>query len=459
MSTILIVEDNKDMNFLLSSILREEGYHVISVGNGARAIQEVKKKIPDLVLLDMRLPGMNGIEILERFRGIDSDMLVIMITAFAEVSDAVKAMKLGAYDYITKPFNNDELLITIRNAIKTRTLSQEVATLKSKLGEKEAIKKQFGESVAIKRVIKQVDLIAPTNMSVILQGKSGTGKEVIANLIHEKSQRKSKPFVALDCGAIPDTLIESEIFGYEKGAFTGANNTKEGKFEEANGGTLLLDEITNLPFDGQAKLLRAIEEKIVTHVGGKRKIMVDVRIISTTNLDFKEEIQNGNFREDLYHRLNEFQIDLPLISERIEDIPILAFEFLQDANKELGKRINGFSDGAKKMMTSYSWPGNVRELKHVVKRATLMAEGNFIEPEDLSFVISDKTEAVSILNNINEGSSYDDIISKFEKELIVSALEKANGNKTKAAESLSMNRKTLYRKMKSLNLFVPNTLD
>ena len=296
-------------------------------------------------------------------------------------------------------------------------------------------------------------------MSVILQGKSGTGKEVFANLIHEKSQRKKKPFVALDCGAIPATLIESELFGYEKGAFTGANNTKEGKFEEANGGTLLLDEITNLPFDGQAKLLRAIEEKIVTHVGGKRKIAVDVRLIATTNLDFKEEIQNGNFREDLYHRLNEFQIELPLVSERIEDIPILAFEFLQDANKELGKRIKDFSDGAKKMMTSYSWPGNVRELKHVVKRATLMAEGNFIEPEDLSFVISDKTDAGSLLNNIDEGSSYDEIISKFEKELIISALEKANGNKTKAAESLSMNRKTLYRKMKSLNLFVPNTLD
>lgn len=450
MNTIMLVEDNKDMNFLLTNILTEEGYNVISVGNGARALEEVKKKIPDLVLLDMRLPGMNGIEILERFSALDADFLVIMITAFAQVSDAVKAMKLGAYDYITKPFNNDELLITIRNALKTRSLSREVEDLRSKLKEKEIIKKKFGQSDAIKKVIKQVELISPTNMSVILQGKSGTGKEVIANLIHAKSLRKHKPFVALDCGAIPETLIESELFGYDKGAFTGADTIKIGKFEEANGGTLLLDEITNLPYDGQAKLLRAIEEKKIEHIGGKRAINVNVRIIATTNLDFSTEIKKGRFREDLYHRLNEFFIELPPVSERIEDIPVLAHQFLQDANQELGKSVQDFSAEAKHKLTAYSWPGNIRELKNVVKRATLMAEGEFIKPDDLNINVDAKKND-GLMNNL-ENSSFSEIKDQFEKEVLVNALHKAEGNKTKAAQILKMNRKTFYRKLKSFDL-------
>jgi DNA-binding NtrC family response regulator len=452
MSSILIVEDNKDMNFLLTNILQEEGFSVVSVGNGVRAIQEVKKEVPDLVLLDMRLPGMNGIEILENFRKIDAEILVIMITAYADVKEAVHTMKLGAYDYITKPFDNDDLIFSIRKALQTRNMSKEIKVLKEKLQQKQVVVEKMGSSKAIQRVIKQVDLIAPTNMSVILQGKSGTGKEVVANLIHQRSQRKNQPFIAVDCGAIPDTLVESELFGYEKGAFTGANTTKAGKFEEANGGTILLDEITNLPFDGQAKLLRLIETRKVTHVGGKKVFDIDVRIIATTNQNFHEEMKLGTFREDLYHRLNEFQIELPELQDREDDIIFLADYFLQEANLEFGKNISGFVVAAEKMLLKYNWPGNIRELKHTIKRATLLAENNEIEADHLSFVMQQSKKRKTNLDQFENGTTFDEITRQFEKELIEDALEKAEGNKTKAADILNMNRKTLYRKMNNLDL-------
>jgi len=454
MNSILIVEDNKDMNFLLTNILQEEGFEVISVGNGVRAIQEVKKKIPDLVLLDMRLPGMNGIEILENFRKIDADLLVIMITAYADVKEAVQTMKLGAYDYITKPFDNEEMIFSIRKALKTINMSNEIKVLKEKLNQKKIIVEKMGNSQAIQRVIKQVDLIAPTNMSVILQGKSGTGKEVVANLIHHRSQRKNKPFVAVDCGAIPDTLIESELFGYEKGAFTGANTNKKGKFEEAHGGTILLDEITNLPIEGQAKLLRLIETRKVTHVGGQKTFDIDVRIIATTNQDFHKEMKAGLFREDLFHRLNEFLIELPDLKDREDDVIFLADQFLKEASIEFKKNVEGFAGDAKKMLLEYIWPGNIRELKHTIKRAALLAEGNEIEADHLSFVIQQTRKPESSIDVFDDGSSFDEITSRFERKLIEKALEKAGGNKTKAAELLNMNRKTLYRKMSFLDFLL-----
>ncbi|HHE39440.1 MAG TPA: sigma-54-dependent Fis family transcriptional regulator, partial [Candidatus Cloacimonetes bacterium] len=259
MGKILIVDDNKDMQFLLSNILREEGYEIFSAGNGNRAIEIVKRNEPDLVLLDIRLPGMDGLQILEKVRKIDKDIIVIMITAFGDVKSAVQAMKLGAHDYVTKPFDNEELSLIISKALNTRYLSKEVDSLRKQLTEKGEIEKTMGKSDVIKKVIKQVELISPTNMSVIIQGKSGTGKEVIARMIHHKSLRKKKPFIAIDCGAIPDTLVESELFGHEKGAFTGSYSQKIGKFEQADEGTLFLDELTNLPLEAQANLLRAIE--------------------------------------------------------------------------------------------------------------------------------------------------------------------------------------------------------
>jgi len=451
MDKILIVEDNKDMQFLLRTILEEEGFDTVVAGNGKLGVREYKKNDPDLVLLDMRLPELNGMGVFNKILEVNKEQLVIMITAFADVTDAVQAMKKGAYDYITKPFNNDDLIMTIKKALKTRSLTKEVESLKKQIKKENVAKKELGVSLEIKKVLKQIDLVAPTNISVLIQGESGTGKEVIANLIHFQSARNKKPFVAIDCGAIPDTLVESELFGHEKGAFTGADSKRIGKFEEANGGTLLLDEITNFPIEGQAKLLRAIEERKITPLGGKKSLNIDVRILATSNLQFKDEIAKGKFRADLFHRLNEFEIKLPLLKERIDDIPILANEFVKESNQTLNKTIKGISVEAMKMLLEYEWYGNVRELKHVIKRAVLLEESDEITPDVLSINKEGSNNKNDSLH-IDKYASFESIIDNVERDLIIKAIEKANGNKSKAAESLNMNRKTLYRKIKSLNI-------
>ena len=311
----------------------------------------------------------------------------------------------------------------------------------------------MGKSIQIKKVLKQVNLIAPTNMSVIIQGESGTGKEVIANLIHRKSHREDKPLIAIDCGAIPETLVESELFGYDRGAFTGADKTKEGKFESANEGTLFLDEITNLPAEAQAKLLRAIEENKITHIGGKRPISVDVRIIATTNIDILDAVDRGKFREDLFHRLNQFKIILPTLQERRDDIPILAKIFLDEANKELKKDIKDFSSEALKLLHNYFWSGNVRELKNVIKRAVIIEESNHITQDSILLESFNKNNSNYNLKISNQNNiSFDKLIKNIERDLISKAIEQANGNKIKTAKMLNMNVRTLYRKMKELNL-------
>ncbi|MFO7896844.1 MAG: sigma-54 dependent transcriptional regulator [Candidatus Cloacimonadales bacterium] len=452
MNTILVVEDNKDMQFILKNVLEAENYKFVSAGNGKRAINEAKKKKPDLVLLDMRLPGMNGFDILQEVQTLYPGILVIMMTAFADVKDAVIAMKMGAYDYITKPFDNDELLLIIQKALRTESLTREVSCLRRKLREKENQPEFMGESKTIKDVLRKVELIAPTKMSVILQGKSGTGKEVIARLIHQKSERSEKPFVAVDCGAIPPTLVESELFGYEAGAFTGAEKSKQGKFLEADGGTMLLDEITNLSIEGQAKLLRALEERKILPLGGKELIDVDVRIIVTSNLSFSETIKQGEFRDDLFHRLNEFQIILPELKSRQEDILPLAEHFLFEANTELGKSIEGFEPEVAEHFTNYHWPGNVREMKHMIKRAALMTSGELIEIDCISFEEVGEKCQPDLQLALDQGRSFNSIIMETEKELIRQALRLVNGNKSRAAEMLSLNRKTLYRKLEIYGL-------
>ena len=451
MERILIVEDNKDMQFLLSTILQDEGFETIVAGDGKLGVKEYKTIMPDLVLLDMRLPGMNGMEVFNNILKLNRDQLVIMITAFADVTDAVHAMKKGAYDYITKPFNNDDLILTIKKALKTRSLCLEVESLKKQINKESVARKELGQSFEMKKVIRQVDLVAPTNMSVLIQGESGTGKEVVANLIHSQSERDKKPFVAVDCGAIPDTLVESELFGHERGAFTGADSKRIGKFEEANGGTLLLDEITNLPVEGQAKLLRALEERKITHLGGKKPIAIDVRIIATSNLQFKEEIAKGKFRSDLFHRLNEFEIQLPLLKERSDDIPMLAKAFVNESNTDLNKSIKGISIEAMKILLNYEWLGNVRELKHVIKRAVLLEESDEITPDVLS-IKNEVNEKSNDYLNFDSNASFESIIDNVERDLIIKAIKQSDGNKSRAAEKLNINRKTLYRKIKYLNI-------
>ena len=452
---ILIVDDDKDLRFNLSNILKDEGYDVLAVEDGKEALKAVQNNPPILVLLDIRLPEMDGMKILEKMKELNHNLAIIMLTAVTDVKDAVKAMRLGAYDYITKPFDNEELILTIKKALSTQYLSREVESLRRRLGERLAIEEVMGESPQIKQVLKQVETIAPTNMTVIIQGASGTGKELIAQLIYQKSLRKDKPFVAIDCGAIPETLVESELFGYERGAFTGAETRKEGKFEQANEGTLLLDEIANLTDAVQMKLLRVIQERRLQHLGGKRDIRIDVRIIVASNVNLSEAARAGKFRNDLYHRLNEFQIELPKLTERKEDIPILAKYFLDEADSEFNKKVNGISSEAMKFLLNYSWSGNVRELRNIIKRAVLLVESDSIElgnfPPDNLKLYGDRRKT-DVTQSLDKGVSFEEITKETEKDLIKKALERSGGNKIKAAEILKMNKKTLYRKIKKLGL-------
>jgi DNA-binding NtrC family response regulator len=460
MKKILIVDDDKDLRFNLSSILKEEGHEVIAASDGKQALKVIAKSAPDLVLLDIKLPGMDGVELLQEIKRKWNNLPIIMLTATSDVKSAVKAMKLGAYDYITKPFDDEELILIIKKALHTQYLCREVEHLRKKLGQVPAsIKETMGDSPQIKQVLKQVEIIAATNMTVILQGESGTGKELIAKMIHEKSLRKDKPFIAIDSGAIPDTLVESELFGYEKGAFTGAEERKDGKFEQANGGTLFFDEITNLPNGIQMKLLRAVQERKFQHLGGKKDISVDVRIIVATNITLSEAVRTGKFRDDLFHRLNEFHIDLPPLRERKEDLPVLTKYFLDEANRDLNRKVEGFSGEVMRFLLDYHWPGNVRELKNVIKRAVLLTDSKDITPACLTLNNGHHSTQPYLQPDdsaSNEGASLREAKEKsagqIEEKMIKEAMVEAGGNKTKAARILKIDRTTLYSKIKEFQI-------
>jgi DNA-binding NtrC family response regulator len=452
METILVIDDNKDMQFNLSNILKDEGYEVIIAGDGKRAVREIKAKSPDLILLDIRLPGTDGMKILEEAKQIDKDLIIIMLTAYGDVKDAVRAMRLGAVDYITKPFDNEEMILTVKKALQVQHLSKEVESLRKRLGENSLTEEVMGESPQINQVLRQIKIVAPTNITVILQGESGTGKELLARMIHQESPRRDKPFIAIDCGAIPDTLAESELFGYEKGAFTGADDKKEGKFEQANGGTLLLDEITNLPEATQVKLLRVIQERKLQHLGGRKDIGVNVRIIAASNINLSEAVRQGKIRNDLFHRLNEFHINVPPLRERKDDIPALAGYFLDRANHELNKKIKGFSAETMRFLINYNWPGNVREMKNLIKKAVLLTESGQIVPGSLAINNVKPKDEIKPPAPSGDMVSFEDSMKKVERELIESVLEQTGGNKIKAAGILKMDRKALYRKMKKAGM-------
>jgi len=454
MEKILIVDDDKDFQFTVYNILKDEGYEVIVTNNGTGAFNKIKRTSPDLVLLDIKLPDMDGMKILERIKKTDKDLIVIMITGYGHINETVKAMKLGAFDYITKPFDNRELIIRIKKALQTQYLNKELESLRKIVGENIVTKEVMGEGPQIKRVLNQLKIIAPTNLSVIIQGESGTGKELIAQMIHQVSKRKDEPFITIDCGTIPVELAESELFGYEKGAFTGSDSKKEGRFEQANGGTLFLDEINNLSDAIQMKLLRVIQERKLQHLGGKKDINIDVRIIVATNVDLYEAVKSGKFRNDLFHRLNEFHIFIPPLRERKEDIPTLAKHFLNMANKELNRKIKGFSADAMKFLHNYSWPGNVRELKNAIRRAVILTDYDISEYINLSSLSADmkQQEEIEMIKTFEEGFSFGEIIKNLERNLIQKALEKADNNKTQAAKILKIQRKALYRKMEKLGL-------
>jgi len=448
MEKVLIVDDNETLRFTLTELLEESDFICKAVENGNLALKELTKdQSYGLVILDMRLPGMNGLEILREIKKINKLLPVIMLTAYGEIKTAVEAMKAGAHDFITKPFDNEAIIITIRKTLELKYLNQEVNLLRKKIDSSNIKGEVIGECDAMKKVFEQVKIVSPTKLSVLLEGESGTGKEVIACMIHNLSERKDKSFIAVDCGAIPESLIESELFGHEKGAFTDAKSAKEGKFELANEGTIFLDEITNLSDSNQIKLLRVIQDRKVTRLGAKSPVKLNIRIISATNIKLADAVNNKKFRQDLYYRLNEFYLELPALRDRKDDIKLLVEHFIKESNQELNKNIKSVSDKVMEKLVSHSWFGNVRELRNVIRRGVLLNKGDEIKsidiPDEIKFNNSDVSESKL---------SYSDAKQDAEKELILDALKEAGDNKTIAAKILNMNERTLYRKLKKLGI-------
>lgn len=470
MKKILIIDDEVNVALLLSKFLTRNNFDVTTASNGASAFEHLKNIAFDLVLCDFRLEDTDGREILTHIKNNYPKTGVIIITGYSDIKMAVELIKLGAYDYITKPLYPDEILNTITKAIETQHALQqdETAAVSSPKSARENKKKilsaefVIGASKASKELLRQIELVGPTNYSVIIMGESGTGKESVAKSIHLNSPRHDQPFIAMDCGSLTKELAQSEFFGHEKGSFTGALYTKIGHFEMANGGTLFLDEVGNLSYDIQAALLRTVQERKVKRIGSTKEIELDVRIIVATNENLQDSIQKGRFREDLFHRFNEFGIYMPALRERGSDIMLLAGHFLKMANQELGREVQGFSPEVEECFLSYRWPGNIRELKNVVRRATLLTEGDEVQIKALPLEISNYTriaytEPAANRDNGNAATKetrhdLKNAALEAEYDTILRVLREVNFNKTKAAEILQIDRKTLYNKMKAINL-------
>ena len=464
---ILIVDDLQDMRILLANVLKKEGYKTITAKDGFTAIEFVKKKLPDAVIIDVNMPEMDGIEVMKQVKKINDNIPIILITAYGEVEAAVQTVKLGAYDYIEKPFDNAKIIITLNNALNEYSLRYEVKKLRFNLKGEASLFEQMGSSNEVKKVFNLVKSVSPTNFTVILYGETGSGKELVARAIHNQSLRSKNVFVAVDCGAIPETLIESELFGYEKGAFTGAEEKREGYFELASKGTLFLDEIGNLPIKMQSKLLRVLEERNIRRLGGKEDIEVDIRVIVAGNIQLNKLVQAEEFREDLYHRLNEFTVEIPPLRNRKEDIIYLSKRFLDESNLELNKNVRGFSELALEYLLNYNWPGNVRELRNEVRRAVLMAV-DMIEPVNIPIKksgsnIDSSVHPISQLINVEKDTcskfSLKDIVKEIEKHAIIDVLKHTGGNKSKAARMLKIDYKTLHYKIKEYGIkFIPQVV-
>ena len=442
--SILIVEDDITFGMMLKTWLSKKGFEVSSVSNIARAHKHIESQTVDLILSDLRLPDQDGIDLLKWLNKQDKNIPLIIMTGYADIQSAVQAMKLGAQDYIAKPVNPEELLKKITEALQSSQPSLKAVSGKESPASNPSLHSYLeGESDAAKQLYNYVGLVAPTNMSVLINGSSGTGKEYIAHRIHQLSKRSDKPFIAVDCGSIPKELAASEFFGHVKGSFTGALSDKTGAFVAANGGTIFLDEIGNLSYEVQIQLLRALQERKIRPVGSTQEITVDIRLISATNENLEQAIEKGTFREDLYHRINEFTLRMPSLKDRKEDILLFANFFLDQANKELDKHLIGFDDKASKLLLDYHWPGNLRQMKNIVKRATLLAQGNFITPIELGTELQE-TPIVHTSMALRDETS--------EKEHIMEALRQTGNNKSKAAQLLSIDRKTLYNKLKLYNI-------
>lgn len=436
---LLVVDDEHLIRWSLEQNLKKQGYEVVTAGSGEDALQLVREEQPDLVLLDMQLPGISGMDVLGKIKEHDDDIIVIMVTANNGLGNAVNSMRLGAFDYISKPFNLDELSIVVRKALETANLKQEVLRLRTET-KKGVPPNIIGESPQIKDLMEVLDKVAHSEASTVLvQGESGTGKELVAKWIHYSSSRAEKPFIAINCAAVPAALLESELFGHEKGAFTDAKSTQKGLFELADGGTVFLDEIGDMEMGMQAKLLRFLEDRSFRRIGGSRVFTVDVRIISATNKDLQKSIVERTFRNDLYYRLQVIPIFLPSLRERKEDIIPLAAHFISQYNKSFNKKVRGITEMAERIMTDYSWPGNVRELKNVIERAIILGAGDTLLPEHLPLEIVGKDSpppctTVSLFHLPSEGIDIEEV----EKELIRQALEITEWNQSRAAKKLNL---------------------
>jgi len=451
--SILIVDDEKGQRDILSAILSKEGYGIVTVPGGREALEELEKGEFDLLLTDLKMQGMSGMELMERVLADNPGQCVIMMTAHGTIDSAKTAIKMGAFDYLEKPLERDDLILTLQRAFEKIKLLKENRVLHKRLAETRMLPNMIGEHPKMMEVARMINKIAPTSTTVLIYGESGTGKELVARAIHDGSPRRDKAFFAINCAAIPDSLMESELFGHEKGSFTGAGTREIGLFEAAEGGTVFLDEIGEMNIAMQAKLLRAIQEKEIRRVGGKMNIPVDVRIISATNKDLEQETRKGAFREDLFYRLNVIRITLPPLRERGNDILTLANFFLKKYSESSGIALKGISKPALKILLEYSWPGNVRQLESVIERGVLMAESDYIQPEDLpAEVHHEAAPAGSLPFEFPAGGIS---IDELERDLIIKAMQRADWVISKAAPLLGMSYKTLQYRLEKFGIGKP----
>ena len=451
MRKILLVDDEPHVLELLSVALEDEGYRILVANNGKETLAQVKKEEPQVVLLDIRMPDLDGVEVLRQIKEINKATSVIMMTAYGAMDTVVEAIQLGAYDYLTKPLDLKKVKVLIRRALEAQELTQEVTSLRSKLKEKYQLENIVGKHPRMLEVYKMIARVMDNKATVLIIGETGTGKEMVARAIHFNGLLKDGPFVAIDCASLPSDLLESELFGHEKGAFTGAITQKIGKFERADKGSLFLDEIGNLTLATQVKLLRFLQEKKIERVGGTKPIELDVRIITATSLDLEKAVKEGSFREDLYYRLNVVAIPLPPLRERRDDIPLLGEHFLQKYESESKGKVKHVAPETMDLLMRYHWPGNVRELENVIERAIVIGKTSAILVEDLPLRIQ-KVAHTSVLDISPEKIPFEQRVENFEKKLIIDALEKANWIQTRAAKLLGTSRSIVRYKMKKYGI-------
>ncbi len=449
---VLIVDDHKDMLSMLSRLLSSElNIEIVTTSSSLRALEIINRDRVDLAIVDVKMPKLDGIGLLKKIKEIDDELIVIILTGFGTVEMAVDALKLGAYDFLTKPVNNDRLVHTVKRALDYKRVLEEKSVLEKKILEETLKKELIGESRSIKDLLEKIAAVANTDETILIRGETGTGKELAARTIHRLSKRAKGPFVAVNCPAIPETILESELFGYRKGAFTSAVTDKKGLFEEADGGTIFLDEIGDIPLSIQTKLLRVLQEKEFKPLGDTKNVKVDVRVIASTNQDLEKKIEKGQFREDLYYRLNVISLRMPSLNERIEDIPLLANHFLKEYAAEFGKALTGFTPDAIDYLIGRKWKGNVRELQNLVKRAVIFSKGEKITRDELESPVYENPCSDDVLEklfNIDYKTAKSKLIEKFTREYIGNLLKKTNGNVTHAARLAGMERQALQQLMR-----------